>query len=376
MSDLTRGVLVGICLGWVVVLRGAGGFAGDGFDRHARPGHVWEFPRDHASHPDYRTEWWYFTGWLTPGDEDGSGPPLGYQFTIFRRSAVPGVEPGGSDWSTRQIFLGHRSLIRPEGGSHRADFTISRGHPEMAFADTGVPGRVRLRGWELEVGAEWRIRARTGRRRLDLRLRPTRPPLFHGEGGFSRKGPGPGQASNYYSLTRMRTRGRVRTGGGTVAVSGWSWFDHEFGSSQLAEHQLGWDWLSLRLSDGSDLMVYRLREEGGKPSPHSSMTLRLPSGEVRHLAAEQWSMEPQGRWRSPETGADYPVSWHLRVPSLELDLRVRPSLEDQEMVAPGGGRFTYWEGMVRAEGRRATTPVTGKGFLELTGYAGSLGGRF
>jgi predicted secreted hydrolase len=336
----------------------------------ARPGYSWSFPRDHGSHPNYWTEWWYFTGVLTTADRE-----FGYQFTVFR-SAIDRAPAPGSAWATNQVYMGHFALSDPAEESHRGFLRTARGHPRLAGADTTVPGRVFVRDWSLQLGDTWVIEAGHGGTELSLTLSPTRPPLFQGPGGYSRKGSGPSQASMYYSLTRMKTRGQLKKGGSTHSVKGTTWFDHEFGSNELSDQQTGWDWISLRLDNGYDLMVYRLREEGGKITRHSSVTLRGPGGKVQYIPASEWSMEPLDHWKSPETGGRYPVKWRLSIDDPDVSLVVDRWFNAQEMVLEGALNRPYWEGMVFAEGRFRGEPVSGDGYLEMTGYMAPLEGSF
>jgi len=340
--------------------------------RNARPDYQWSFPDDHGAHPSYRTEWWYFTGQL----EGDDGARVGFQFTIFRQGT--GVKPAGENpWMTDQVLLGHMAVSVPSSETHREEMVMSRRREGLAGADTSRPGTVRIRTWRLSwKDGHWMIRAHQGDLRLHLNLEPSGPVLFQGPNGFSRKGEGGGQASSYYSFTRLKTTGTVSWNGGEFKGRGRTWFDHEFGSSQLGDRLTGWDWISLRLSDGTDVMVYRLRKKGGAASEHSQLTLRDPDGDVTYLGPGDWTMTPVRRWTSLETGARYPVRWRLTVPSENLRLTIEPPFDAQEMVFQAPVTDPYWEGMIRAEGTRGEASVKGEGYLEMTGYAGSFEGRF
>jgi predicted secreted hydrolase len=356
-----------------VVLLAQQGGAEDPWPQAIEP-RSWSFPLDHGSHPEYRTEWWYFTGNL----EDGSGTPYGYQLTIFRvglrqQPAIP-----ENPWSVRDLFLGHLAITDPGGVGFRYADRVSRAGPGLAGAATeGLD--VWLWDWSARrEDGTFRLQAATGEMALDLSLRPEKPPVIHGPGEVSRKGPRPGQASYYASITALETSGRIRAApdGRWVPIRGVSWFDQEFGSNQLAEDQAGWDWFSLHLSDGRDLMAYLLRREDGSVEPASSGTLVAADGSARHLRLADLQVEVRERWRSERTGARYPSRWRLRTADGEIDLAFAPILADQELVTEGSTGVVYWEGAVQGGGLSAGQPVTCRGYVEMTGYAGSLGGLF
>ena len=336
----------------------------------ARPDYDWSFPTDHGAHPAYQTEWWYFSGIVS-----SDGREFGLQFTIFRQRTEQTPETG-SDWFTNQVFMGHMAVSDLRNETHASAVQIARGHTELGTAPEKMPGTIRVRNWTCSFDEGWRIKADDGKLALSLDLKPTRPLLFQGPNGYSVKGPEEGQASMYYSQTRLKTSGTLTLDGTQHRVSGRTWFDHEFGSSQLSDDQVGWDWISLRLSDGSDLMVYRLREKDGSVSEQSSATLRRPDGSVSHIPQEQWSMTPLAHWTSPLTGGRYPVRWRVQLENPDTELVVNRRFDAQEMVLPGGLTAPYWEGVISAEGQLDDTSVTGSGFLEMTGYVESLEGAF
>jgi predicted secreted hydrolase len=215
-----------------------------------------------------------------------------------------------------------------------------------------------------------RLVARTDAFALDLHLTPEKPPVVHGERGVSQKTEGRGNASHYYSFTRLGTRGRLVLGKDTLAVGGLSWMDHEFGSDHLKNTHAGWDWFSVQLSDGRDLMLYRLRLKDGGLEPLSSGTLVDSSGKAKHIRYNEFDTGPTGEWVSPRTGGHYPSGWIVRLPGLGLELHLTPTVLDQELVARSMGGLAYWEGSVSVTGTSAGKPVTGQGYVELTGYAG------
>lgn len=381
------------------------------------------FPADHGPHPEFRTEWWYFTGNL----EDPDGRRFGYQLTFFRNALAPppptGPDPSrrSSPWATRQAWLAHFAVTDATGETFLSGDRLARGAVGLAGAElvVGAPGggagnlRVWVEDWSAEPApvagvpeASWagapvadgtappasgsadgagdapapddpaalgtlRLRAALHREEtgaaVDLRVRPLRPPVLQGDAGLSHKGGGPGNASYYYSIPRLVTEGTVRIGGRTHRVRGLSWMDREWSTSALGPGQVGWDWFALQLADGRDLMLYRLRRRDGTVDPASSGTLVESNGEVRHLGVEDARVEVLDRWRSPRSGALYPSGWRIRVPGAGLDLTVAPVLADQELDLPRLG-FRYWEGAVDVEGESRGRPVTGRGYGELTGY--------
>jgi len=333
----------------------------------ARPGRVLEFPRDHASHPDYRIEWWYYTGNL----EGDDGRRFGFQVTFFR-VGVDRVPENPSVWSVRDLFMAHLAVTDLDRGQHVMSERLNRAGVAWAGARTD-----RLEVWN----EDWRLEADDtshllqatsddGRFGVDLRLAADRPPVLHGQDGFSQKGLQPGNASHYYSFTRMETTGEVRLGGETVRVTGLSWMDHEFGTTFLEPSQQGWDWFSLQLDDGTDVMVYVLRQENGASDAHSSGTLVRPTGQVLTLAPEDVKVVPGRAWVSPASGARYPVEWTVEIPDESIRLEVRAAVDAQELHTEQSTGVTYWEGAVVVTGRWSGRPVAGRGYLEMTGYAG------
>jgi len=348
-----------------------------GFARAEGPRPI-TFPADHGPHDDYQTEWWYFTGNLTAD----TGEHFGYQLTFFRRALQPpaGRAARSSAWATEQVYLAHFALTDVAGRKHYAFEKLARGAAGLAGAQA-QPFRVWLDDWSVaaqeggnlsDIGAPNRLVASDGDVALDLILRNRKPPVLQGEDGYSRKGPEPGNASYYYSLTRMDAGGQVTVGGKTYAVDGLGWMDHEFSTSALGPEQVGWDWFSLQLDDGSELMAFQLRRADGSADDFSSGTVVAPDGSSRTLGPGDFTIAPTGEWRSPRTGGVYPSGWRVTVPSAGLDLTVAPYLDDQEMLLS----FTYWEGAASVEGTAGGQPVTGDGYVELTGYAGSMQGQF
>jgi predicted secreted hydrolase len=357
------------------------------------------FPRDWGAHPRFRNEWWYFTGTLRAA----SGRRYGVELTFFRTAVSPEAPDLRSPWATNQVYMAHLALTDEGGKRFYAYDRFERGALGLAGARTD-PFKVWARDWALEsadstthrtpfspspglpvspsgkgsgVVARWRsifpLRVRAvedgatgGTVAIDLLAGPGDELVLQGDSGLSRKGPEPGNASYYYSLPRMPVRGRLVLGGDTVAVSGAGWLDREWSTSALGSGLAGWDWFGLRLDDGRDLMVYRLRRTDGSVDPYSAGVLVDADGRVRRLAAGGVHLDVLDTWTSPTTGVRYPSRWRLRVPAEGLDLEVTPWLPQQELNVT----FRYWEGAVdvRAWGARQ---VNGSGYVELTGYGAS-----
>jgi predicted secreted hydrolase len=326
------------------------------------------FPADHGPHPEFRTEWWYYTGNLATAE----GRRFGFQLTFFRSALAPEMPARASAWATRQAWLAHFTVSDVEGKKFHSFERWSRDAVGLAGAQ-GQPFRIWVKDWTAEGAPVFPVRLRAAARdvAIDLLLQAGKPPVLQGERGLSRKSAEPGNASYYYSLTRMPAAGTVRIGGERFAVTGASWMDREWSTSSLGKDQVGWDWFSLQLADGWDLMLYRLRRRDGTADPASSGTVvgpdTKPDGASRPLALADFQIEGAGEWRSPRSGARYPTDWHLRVPSEGLDLDIRPLLADQELDVS----FRYWEGAVGITGTHRGKPVRGSGYVELTGYAAS-----
>jgi predicted secreted hydrolase len=338
----------------------------------AQPGFRYEFPRDHFSHECYRTEWWYFTGNLTAGN----GRRFGYQLTFFRE-AVDNPYPNPSRWRVDDLYLAHFAISDLSGKNFFYTQRISRAGISLAGADSGQ-GRIWNGPWKAEVhGQSWTLEAGSleaggDDHQIQLQLKSQKPPAIQGVNGVSQKADGAGNASHYYSLTRLETEGQVRANGETFNASGWSWMDHEFSTSQLEPDQVGWDWISLQMGDGTDWMFYQLRRRDGSRDPHSAGSFVDEKGRAITLAAQDFEMTPLETWTSPATGARYPIRWHIRAPRLGLDVEISTTLPQQELITKETTGIAYWEGSVSASGTRTGKKVEGRGYLEMTGYADPL----
>ena len=328
-----------------------------GFARALQP-RDFVFPRDHASHDDFRSEWWYFTGHL----RDASNRPWGFQLTLFRFELSAHQSRSPSKWRTPRVLLGHFALTDIAGRQFHAFERLSRAMPAIAGASV-TPPAVWLDDWRIEQRGEhgWHLRAGQDGVEIDLDLAAASAVVLQGEAGLSRKSSAAGNASYYYSVPRLSAHGQVRLAGGEHAVDGTAWLDREWSTSALSREQSGWDWFAVQLNDGGSLMFYRLRHRDGGTDAFSAGSYVDARGVQHALRASDVAIDVLGRWRSPKTGRDYPQGWRLRVASAALDLTLLPRLADQEWRA----RFHYWEGAVTVS--QAGQPA-GLGYVELTGY--------
>jgi predicted secreted hydrolase len=360
---------------------------GEDFSRASSP-RQFTFPRDHGSHPDFKTEWWYLTGWLAPAADSPelaqtAQPTWGYQLTFFR-TAFGRSEATSPDrlspLAVGDLIIFHGALSDLSLASAVHDQGLSRQAAHWAEADTaGLDVYYFANYLRQNPEGTWQAGFNVGGRRLELELTPTTAPLLHGHSpGLSRKGPQKGQASYYYSQTRLLTQAKLRDPATNQIqhLSGQSWFDHEFGSQQLAAGLVGWDWFSVGLDDGSDLMVYLLRGADGSPQEASSGTLVRPDGTITHLKREDFSLRILDTWKSPHTGATYPSAWDLSLAAHSLHLRIEPHLADQEVDARPTTSIAYWEGLCSFVGRHGEKPVKGHGYVELVGYLEAITDRF
>ncbi len=322
------------------------------------PGRALVFPQDFGAHPEHRTEWWYVTGWLDTPD----GKPLGFQVTFFRsRTEHDPANP--SAFAPKQLIIGHAALSDPATGRLLHDQRSAREGFGLAWAKTGTTD-VKLEDWSMRRGADgrYRVTVRGAELAFELQLAPAQPVLLQGDAGFSRKGPKLGHASYYYSEPQLRVSGSVTRAGKAIEVKGTAWLDHEWSSQVLETNAAGWDWTGINLDDGGALMAFQIRaRDGSKLWAHA--TLRDAGGRLTQYAPEQVSFTPQAQWRSPRTGASYPVATTIRTGTASWQLK--PLQADQELDSRRSTGAVYWEGAVTVErdGRRL-----GRGYLELTGY--------
>lgn len=334
------------------------------------------FPDDHGPHPGYKTEWWYYTGNLFTSD----GRQFGYQFTIFRNQLNPPAEgvdtvKEHSNWSTDQFYLGHFALSDVENESHVYEERSSRGAVGLAGA-RAAPYRIWLEDWEVqridgESGSDQRFPVRLKAEMedgnaIDLQITPSKPLVLQGDQGYDQKGSTAGNASYYLSFTRMDTKGALTINDEPIEVSGLSWMDHEWSTSALDEDQEGWDWFSIQLSNGYDLMYYQLRLKDGSVSRFKAVSLVNPEGEKMPVDRERADIEVLDHWESPHSKSSYPSRWRMTIPGGDLSLDVNTVFPDQEMNVS----VRYYEGAVAVSGTMNGEEISGHGFIEMTGYEG------
>jgi predicted secreted hydrolase len=321
--------------------------------RLALPGYRYEFPRDNFNHPDFQTEWWYYTGNVHAAD----GRRFGFELTFFRQGVDRREHQPPDVWDIRDIWLAHFAFSDLDGDHFFYTERLNRSGPGIAGASL-AESRVWNGNWQVEWhGDRQRLRGVAPRFAIDLSLISKKPPVIHGVDGISRKAPAPGHASHYISLTRLVTSGTVSVEGRSFSVDGLSWMDHEFFTHQLEPEQAGWDWLSLQFDDGSELMLFRLRRKDGSPDPYSSGTYIDRQGHTTHLVRADFSLTPGKLWKR------YPIEWVIHVPSLGIQVNVKTRLPQQELLSKTPGMPSYWEGAIEIAGTR-----TGVGYLEMTGY--------
>jgi predicted secreted hydrolase len=338
--------------------------------RLSLPGWKYTFPADHGSHPDFKTEWWYFTGNL----KSENGREFGYQLTFFRQGVRPPSDrvPASSRFVVDHIQFVHFAISDLSRGRFYFHQDLTRG----AFGESGFNQDNRLtwvenNALELLPDGGFRIIGKGPEKSIDLVLKPAKPVVFHGSDGISQKAEGAGRASHYYSYTRLISDGQLRIGDDTFTVHGLSWYDHEWATNQLTAGQKGWDWFSLQFDDGSELMLFQIRTKDGGRDPFSGGTFIHSDGSTTAVKNSDFVLTPGRIWKSKASGANYPVTWGLEIDSLGLKLAISARLDRQELVLTP---ISYWEGSIQANGTRDGRQVTALGYLEMTGYAGPIVG--
>jgi predicted secreted hydrolase len=333
----------------------------------AQPGYTFAFPRDYFNHEEYQTEWWYYTGNVMSSD----GHPFGFELTFFRQ----GVSRADSShpWFVHDLWMAHMALSDITGQRFYTEERLNRAGPGIAGVDAQT-GMLWNGNWQSHITEqEQALRGVAGKFGFALNLKPVKQPVIQGQNGVSQKGEGAGHASHYFSLTRLLTTGSIDLDGKTYQVEGTSWMDHEFFSGSMAANEVGWDWLSVQLEDGTELMLYRLRHKDGSIDPYSSGSYVNANGTSRFLSTTDFAMTPAAdsdsanHWTSPATKATYPLQWHISIPRLKLELDITTPLRSQELASRFG--TSYWEGAIDAAGTRDQSRLRGTGYLEMTGYA-------
>lgn len=332
----------------------------------ATPGYRYAFPADHFDHPEFQTEWWYFTGNV----RDTGGREFGFELTFFRQGRHTAPTTGSGVWDTSQLFLAHLALTDLGGKRFHHAERLNRSGPGLAGVDRGTK-RIWNGNWSAKLTGthDWQLAATHEAFQLRMELRSDKPPVLHGKDGVHQKAEGAGKASHYISLTRLLASGEITVGHEKFAVSGSAWMDHEFFTHSMSGDQTGWDWFAIQLNDRSEVMLYRLRRRDGSVEPLSGGTFVAPDGSTTRLTLPDFALRATRTWISPETGGRYPIGWDLEIPRIGLRLRVEPALDAQELRSERKIGPSYWEGAMRFAGTRAGKPVRGVGYLELTGYA-------
>jgi predicted secreted hydrolase len=338
--------------------------------RAAAAGYKYEFPRDHFNHPDYQTEWWYYTGNLASAD----GHAYGFELTFFRvgvKRPTDGAAVASADFAVNDIYMAHLALSDLDGRRFYHRERLNRAGVGTAGIDASA-GRIWNGNWQVAIrgkGETQQLDAVTEEFALHFQMASQKAPVIHGVDGVSQKSAETGHGSQYISLTRLAITGAIDVGGTATKVSGVAWMDHEFFTEQLDKNQTGWDWLSVQLEDNTELMLYRIRRADGTIDPFSSGTYVDATGKATHLALGDFDFVASGtQWTSPATKATYPIHWTVRVKPLGLTLDVKTPLEEQEIFSGSPIVPSYWEGAVRLSGDRGGSAVKGVGYLELTGY--------
>ena len=344
--------------------------------KRALPGRTFTFPQDHFSHPEFKTEWWYYSGHLQSLTHDKKS--YGYQLTFFRTGLKRDIKNQKSKWSIQDLYFAH--LAMTDESKKRFEYLekISRGSLGEAGAIPYKEGEKTFRIWIEDWAIEGKgtamqnhfLKAGDKNFGIELMLTPEINPVIHGQNGVSQKTEGEGYASHYYSVTRLKTEGKIFLKNGEIPIRGISWMDHEFGSSQLREYQMGWDWFSIQLDKGTELMFYQLRHKNGNIDPYSSGTIVFPDGTYQHLPKREFQIEVLSHWKSSRSGATYPSKWRVSVPGHRIECILSPTVKDQELITKESTRVIYWEGSVKVEGKYQGDPMNGMGYVELTGYAG------
>jgi predicted secreted hydrolase len=332
--------------------------------RTALPGYRYELPRDHFNHPDFQTEWWYYTGNLKSAD----GHRFGFELTFFRQG-VDRDSKTTSAWDVRDLYLAHLALSDLDGGKFFHAERTNRAGPGIAGINE-LDRRIWNGNWQITWrGNDQVLQAINERFSLHFTLQSAKTPVIHGENGVSQKAEGPGRASHYISLTRLNTSGEIQLGSRKFQVTGTAWMDHEFFTHQLNPDQIGWDWMSIQLEDNTELMLFHIRRRDGSIDGYSAGTFVDARGNTTHLRKDEFTLEPMAStWTSPNTHAVYPLRWKVSIPNLGITLECSTILPAQELASSPGLVPAYWEGAMALDGYKREAPIGGVGYLEMTGY--------
>lgn len=334
--------------------------------KKALPGYKYKFPLDHGSHNEFKTEWWYYTGHLDTED----GLEYGFELTFFRTATDSTPSKTASAWKLDNIYLAHFAVTDLPKKKFNYFQKLNRYGLGLADARADIP-YVFNEQWSMKFLDDKTISltAKDGVYAMDLLLNPAKQPVIHGINGVSQKASCAGCASHYYSLSRLDTRGLLFVDGKPHKVKGLAWMDHEFGSNQLTEEQVGWDWFSIQLDDQREMMLYVMRKADGSIDSNSSGTLIESDGKSKHLSKGDFVIKPSKFWKSQKSGGNYPVGWTISIPSSNIELEVSSLLDDQELVTGKSTQVTYWEGAAHVKGRQGDRTLKGRAYIEMTGYA-------
>ena len=351
----------------------------DGFAMTPDPGFAhaegpisFTFPNDFGPHLEFQTEWWYYTGNL----QSATGDHFGFELTFFRRALLPPaqIQLRSSDWAANQIYMAHFALTGVRQHSFQAFERFNRGAAGLAGAKSLPLYQVWLENWRVEQTGprSFHLAVSDTGAAIDLNLEDLKGPVLQGDQGYSQKGPQPGNASYYFSQTRLQTEGSLKLGDDDFQVTGLGWMDHEYSTSALDADQVGWDWFAIQLDNGSELTLYDLRRKDGSIDTFSRGLIIRPDGTTHGLTTADFAVHSDATWKSLGSGAIYPSQWTLSIPSENLELHIMPYIADQELRLS----FTYWEGAVQVQGAQNGKKLAGNGYVELTGYFRSLQGQF
>lgn len=333
--------------------------------KKALPGYIYKFPEDHRSHGEFKTEWWYYTGHL----ESKEGKEFGFELTFFRVGLDSKPSTKKSPWSLDNVYLAHFAVTDLDKKRFQYSQKLNRRGLKLAHASETVPYVFNEQWKMIFIDDKIQLSANQKNYSFDLLLTPKKAPVVHGINGVSQKAECKGCASHYYSLSRLDAKGYLFVDGKPLTVKGQAWMDHEFGSNQLTESQVGWDWFSIQLDDNSELMLYLMRKKDGTIDKHSSGTLVFKDGKTKHLSKDEFKVSSKRIWTSSKTKGKYPLEWTVNVPEDKISLNVIPLMDDQELVTGDTTGVSYWEGACKVSGTNGGKPVKGKAYVEMTGYA-------
>ena len=331
-----------------------------------------QLPRDHAAHPDFKTEWWYYTGHL----QDKDGNRYGFELTFFRIRTVNMWEYHLPVWwfMYPHGMAAHLAISDIKNRRFFGADIIQKNSSDDVGARTDTY-HVWLRDWYATAEEDGHhLVAMDGPLGMDLMVTPEKPPVLHGQNGYHWKGVD-GIPSNYISYTKMKVSGDLMLNGLRVPVTGSAWMDHEFTSFRHKKNTQGWDWLAIQLDNDHEVMLYQMHRRDGSVSTDSTGTLVAPDGSAQPITMPDYRITAISNWTSPHTQATYPSGWEVDLPAIPAKLTVTPVFPDQEMVMRNSD-IVYWEGACTVTGQWQGEPVDGRAYVELTGYTKPVSGRF